>query len=282
MPPLAPKFYCVNDSVPAETTRLLEQACRRRRVDYHEIETATFDFNPKRRLKPGDLLYTPAVAPAAGCVQQFLWTEGVVTFFTDPNLMFYDCLNYPLLFERAELPGPRTFPLTTNQRPLLRSLVKRIGGLPAIIKVPGWSNGIGVIRVDSAAALFSVVDCLLAQRSQPSLCEYIPGALHWRVIVIGDRAVACYRNPLIPEDFRSHVTENKKDYFIQVPEALAKIAVKAVHTLRLEFGGVDILQTRTGKHYLLETNFPCYFPQAQKVAGIDIAGMMLDHLLAKR
>ena len=44
---------------------------------------------------------------------------------------------------------------------------------------------------------------------------------------------------------------------------------------------MDILEDARGRLFLLEANFPCYYPQAQLVAGTDIAGMMLDHLLKK-
>ena len=60
------------------------------------------------------------------------------------------------------------------------------------------------------------------------------------------------------------------------------LAVSAVQAIRRELGGVDILEHPSGRLYLLEANFPCYFPQAQVVAGIDVAGAMVDHLLTKR
>ena len=48
-----------------------------------------------------------------------------------------------------------------------------------------------------------------------------------------------------------------------------------------EFGGVDLLRHPGGRWYLLEVNMPCYYPHAQEVAGVDIAGAMVDHLHAK-
>ncbi|KKQ46317.1 MAG: hypothetical protein US63_C0003G0030, partial [Candidatus Moranbacteria bacterium GW2011_GWC2_37_8] len=48
-----------------------------------------------------------------------------------------------------------------------------------------------------------------------------------------------------------------------------------------EFGGVDILIDRNGEHYLIEANFPCFFPRCQMLTGVDISGMMLDYLVQK-
>ena len=70
------RFYCVtNASVPEATTQLLEQACRRRQVAYHEVCPATFDYDPQRHLCPGDLLYRPASSAAAVRTEQFLFVR---------------------------------------------------------------------------------------------------------------------------------------------------------------------------------------------------------------
>jgi glutathione synthase/RimK-type ligase-like ATP-grasp enzyme len=71
------------------------------------------------------------------------------------------------------------------------------------------------------------------------------------------------------------------DYQAPIQPEMADIAVRAARSLKLEFSGVDLLQTPSGQIFALEANFPCYFPQAQLVAGIDISGMMIDHLLEK-
>ena len=49
----------------------------------------------------------------------------------------------------------------------------------------------------------------------------------------------------------------------------------------MELAGVDILQHPSGRLYLLEANFPCYFAHAQTLAGVDVAGAMVEHLMAK-
>ena len=37
----------------------------------------------------------------------------------------------------------------------------------------------------------------------------------------------------------------------------------------------------TGRLYLLESNFPCYFATPQEAVGTDVAGAMLDFLIEK-
>ncbi|MBI5690035.1 MAG: hypothetical protein HZC55_08020 [Verrucomicrobia bacterium] len=274
-------FCCVNDGVPPETTALLRRACRRRSLTYREVEPSTFAFNPRDRLRPGDLLYRPAISLAAQRIEQFLFTEGVLTFYADPAQIYQECLSPTLVLARAGLPIPRTEFCTTNRRTVLRAQATRLGGPPLVVKIPGGSGGVGVMKVDSLASLFSVVDYLLARREHPLLCTYVPEATHWRVIVVGDRAIAWYRSPVAPEDFRSYPTGRRADHAVRLSAAARALAVAGARALRLEFGGVDLLETAAGDTYLLEVNFPCYFPQAQRHTRTDIAVAMIDHLLAK-
>ena len=275
-------FYCVIDDVPEETTRLIAEACTGNGVEYIEVPARSFDFAPKRQLAKGALLYRPGISLAAIRVEQFLYSPGVVTFYVDPEGMYFICSAAPLIFHRNGLPIPRSIPIISGNRQLLRSFVAELGGLPVVLKVPGGAGGIGVMRADSMAAVFSLVDYLLSEGHWPLLSSFVPDAIHWRVVVVGEQAVGAYRNITQPDDFRTYSSDRITDYNTRVPAALANLAVCAVHALRLEFGGVDVLEHPNGSFYLLEANFPCYFAQAQMAGRIDIAGSMIRYLLHKR
>lgn len=275
------KFFCVNDGVPEETTRLLREACERRAVEYVEVDAPQFDYDPARRLRAGSLLYRPAVSLAAQRVEQFLYDRRVATFYTEPDGPFFACTNPTMLHERAGLPVPPTLYCSTNRRKLLRGYVERLGGFPVVLKAGGGERGIGVMRVDSFAALFSLVDYLRALGHNPLLCSYVPDAVHRRLVVVGRRVIAAYRNQTYPDDFRTYAREDLSDYEARASPEMARVAVRAAHALGYEFGGVDILEAPGGRIFLLESNFPCYYAQAQLAAGVDIAGKMVEHLLRK-
>lgn len=275
------RFICVNDGVPPVTTALLRDACARRGIPWLEVETTGFSFHDTPRLGPGDMLYRPATSLAAMHVEQHLWADGVATFHTESDGLFFPCINAHVLFAAAGIPMPRTIPVASADRYGLRELVDAVGGFPVILKVLGWSRGVGTVRVSGFAELFSVVDYMLAQGSSPMICQYIDQAIHWRVTVVGDRAIACYRNITEDDDFRTYGSDDPADFSADPPAALAAVAVAAVRASRLEFGGVDVLEAPDGRLFVLESNFPCYFGQAQIVAGIDVAGAMVDHLSAK-
>jgi hypothetical protein len=274
-------LFCINDGVPELTVSLLRDACAGRGVSFHEIDAPSFPFDPDAGLAAGDMLYRPAVSAVAARVEQFVWRDGVASFHADPLGPFFGAFAYPLLFRHAGLPTPRTLPVVSGHRERLKAAVAAVGGFPALIKVMGFEGGVGAIRVDALPALYSTMDFLLASGQQPFLCAFIDEAVHWRATVVGDRVVAAYRNTPIGDDFRTFGSEDPADFTETPDPALADLAVRATKALRVELAGVDILQHPSGRLYLLEANFPCYFAHAQEVAGIDVAGAMVEHLVGK-
>jgi ribosomal protein S6--L-glutamate ligase len=260
---------------------LLRGACRERDVNFVIVDPRSFGFDEVERAQPGDLLYRPAVSWAAQQVERFVYRPGVATFYQDERDIYFGTVDPVLLYRRCGLPVPDYVPCTTSDRSVLRSAVDRLGGFPVVVKVPGHSSGIGVMLAPDLASLFALVDYLSASGTIAVLMRYVADALHWRVVTVGDRAVAAYRNFAQPDDFRTAAGSARTDYFSDVRPDLAEIALASVRALRRAHGGVDILEAPDGSLYLLEANFPCYFPQAQLVAGIDIAGAMVDHLVAK-
>jgi hypothetical protein len=275
------RFHCIDDGVPETTTRLLRDACVARAVPYVHVDPRGFDFQDDRQLQAGDLMYRPAISVAASRVEQFLFADGVATFYRDPDGVFFSPTTAPMHFQRVGLPTPRTFYLHGTPRTTLDSYVERLGGYPVVVKLMGYSRGIGVMRADSPESLYSIVDFSEAEGKSPLLCAYVEDAVHWRLVVVGDRVVAGYRNRKDHNDFRTYADQDPEDFEQPIKPGIADLAVRAVAALRYEFGGVDILEHPTGRLYLLESNFPCYFATPQEVIGTDVAGAMLDFLIEK-
>lgn len=276
------RFYYVDDGVPSEGTEFLRASCEERDVEFVPVDPFGFEFDPERQLQAGDLLYRPAISFLSQQVEQFIYAPGVSTFYTDPDGPYFGTLNPSLHFQRAGLPIPRTIFCHTTDRAVLQRYAQRLGGFPLIFKVPGFSGGVGVVRVESLATLYALVDYSSAMNRMPLLMAYVPDAVHWRMVVVGDRVVGSYRNVIDEGDFRTSATADTTDYEVDPPPGMAEIAVAAPKVMRLEFGGVDLLHHEaSGRIYLLESNFPCYYAQAQRVTGVDTSGAMIDHLLAK-
>lgn len=275
-------FLCITDStVPSVTNACLRGACETRNIDYFEIDPVGFPFDANDKAGTEDLVYRPAISPAAIRVEQFLCTKDCTTFYERSDGHFFSAFGGPEMFTANDIPIPRTFYVLSAARDDLDRSVEALGGYPVILKVLGSSGGIGVMRADSSPSLYSIVDYALAQGTTPILAAYVPASIHWRVIVVGDRAIAAYKNPEEPGDFRTYASIDIEDFQQDPVGIVAELAVAAVRCQRLEFGGVDVLEHPSGRVYVLEANFPCFFAQSQTVAGIDVAGTMVDHLIAK-
>ncbi|MDI1434555.1 2OG-Fe(II) oxygenase [Polyangium sorediatum] len=275
------RFVCVNDGVPEATIRVLREACAARGVVYEEVQAADFDFTAAAPLPPGTLLFRPAVSTAAVRVEQALCGPGVVTFHREPDGVFREIGPDCAVLERRGISVPRWIWGNTTNRGILRRYVDDLGGLPIVMKFAGGSGGVGVLRIDSLAGLFSTMDHARASGRMPVLSAYIPDATHHRCIVVGDRVVGFWRNRTDEDDFRTHATDDPADYQAPpAPEILAS-AVAATAALDVELGGVDVLEHPSGRHYVLEVNFPCYFARARLVGGHDVGGAMIDWLVRK-
>lgn len=275
------RLHLIDDRVPRETIELLVSASAARGVEASIRAARGFDFTIQPPLSPGELLYRPAVSLAAIRVEQFLAAAGATTFYADRDGAFFVPTAAPWIFERAGLTVPRSLPCLSRDRQALQRCVDYLGGYPVVVKVPGGEGGVGVMLAESSRSLFALVDHLLESGRSPWLSAFIDDAEHWRVIVVGDAAVVAYRNPIDVDDFRSVASDDPADVTTEVSPDLAALAVAAAATLRVETAGVDVLRHPSGRLYLLEANFPCFFGHAQRVAGIDVAGLMVDHLLNK-
>ena len=247
------------------------------------VEPAHFDHIQPPVLNIGDMLYRVATTHQACVIEQQLVHQGVATCYRDSEGSFVIWDNQTLFLARHGLSVPRTFHSMTTDRTELKRRVEALGGFPVILKVPGKSLGVGVVRVADWPTLYSVADALVSAHGQHvSLMSCIEPAVHWRVLVVSGTVAATYRNIPQEDDFRTCVDEDLKDCFMEpAPESAQQLAVEACEVLGFEFGGVDVLVHGSGRSYVLEVNFPCYFGHPKDAIGLDVAGVLVEHLKQK-
>lgn len=275
------KLWVIDDEVPPETLALLAEAARVRDVEVEVVVARSVDWSTQPRAEPGDLLYCPATSVTANRVQRRLWQPGVVTFHRDPCGILWEPADPFALFALAGVPTPERIPVEVRTRPLVRAHVEALGGFPVVVRAEAGEGGIGVLLADSWRVLHPLVDHLVERGAHAQLARFVPDAVHWRVVVVGDGVVTAYRNRPQPLDFRSYASDDPADYTAEAPRAALEVALRAVAALALEAGGVDVLVAPDGAVWVLEVNFPFYSPQAEQVSGAPVAQAMVDHLVAK-
>jgi len=281
-PELRERLYVVCDGRRSRLEEQLEHACLEQGVEMIEIDAEDFDLVGTPPLEDGAMLYRVATSHRAIVVEQMLAHPRVATFYSHPLGAHLIHDNQALLLARCGIPTPRAIFALTDDRAQLRAFVEHLGGFPVVLKVPGRSLGVGVMRLTDWSTLFSVVDQVYAtQGAYATLMSSIEPATHWRVIVVGEQTCA-YINPSRQDDFRTHVDEEKPEYFEQeAPAEVIEVARDACAVLGLEMGGVDVLEHESGRAFVLEVNFPSYFAHPFDAGSDDVAAMMLSHLRAK-
>jgi len=269
------RFFCVTRDSLADTNQALAQACAARGIEAVMMSPDSHAAQPQLRPRPGDLLYRAATDAPCDRLEKLLWQPGVAAFYEEP---FFECIYQGVLFQSHGLPMPRTIHALSADRALLQSQVEQLGGFPLVLKQPGGEGGRGVMRVDSQAALFSLIDYL---GPAPLLMEYFEHVVAYRLVVVGDQVVATEARHSGPGDFRTNAAGGACLGAVAPSAQATAIALQAARLMRVEFGGVDLLENSAGRLLLAELNFPCYFADQQRDSGIDIAGAMIAHLAAK-
>jgi RimK family alpha-L-glutamate ligase len=259
---------------------LLKKSCEEKGIEFITINPQTFDFTAENPLQPGDALYRIAPGKAARVIERFLMRDDIATLYQNNDRTFFESDNI-LLYKKHGVPVPKTIPYLRNDREFLKKAVEYLGGFPVILKAMGGSHGVGVMRVDSFPSLFSIADVLNTWNQRLVMKQYIDNPSHARLIVLGDEVIDSIRYTAQGEDFRSNVGAEPQVAPEKFAPEVEAIAIQAVRAIGTEFGGVDILLDKNGGAYVAETNFPCYFPRAQKITGTDISGKMIDHLMKK-
>lgn len=265
-------------------TKLLQQSCKKLKLDFKLLDPHLFDYTEKPDLGPDDSLYRICTDQASKKLERTLINKEVSTFYSDWQVCFSFLQRLkPTFLAKKEIPVPRYIPWSSENRKNLKKYVKYLGGFPVIIKVPGRQSGKGVIKSESWHNLISTIDYLRACDKDFVLKEYIdsPGT-SFRSIVIGDKVVCTYKNQASgTDDFRSNSNPRKrKRTLIELDKEEKKIILRAFKTAGVEFGGVDFVY-KNKKPLILELNFPCNFVPPQEEFDLDISTKMLRFLQEK-
>ncbi|MEZ4268719.1 MAG: hypothetical protein R3F39_20370 [Myxococcota bacterium] len=270
----------IDESLPNSTRLSLRRAAASAEIGYREVLGSTLDPRVPP-LEPGSLLFRPATAHSAFRAERQLWRPGVATFYASPAGPYALHVEQWSAFSRADLPTPRTIRLASADAQFLEEVVEWLGGFPVVVRVDSGEGGEGVVLAESMRALRGLADLFVSQGLAGRLAAFVPDAMHWRLIVVGDRVVTAYRNPTREGDFRSEPSGQRADYGLTPTPEMAELAVRATAVAGTHFAGVDVLAHPSGRLYVLEANFPCYFPQGESFGAADVSGALVAFLLAQ-
>lgn len=181
----------------------------------------------------------------------------------------------------AGLPIPRTA-LALSAEAALAACAEL--GYPVVFKPLTSSWGRRVTLIEGPAMAEAVLEYCAALPAPQArfMCVQEPIAKpdrDIRVVVVGGQAVgAMYRQSA---QWRTNLAAGATARPCALTPGLADLAARAAAATGAQVAGVDLVEGRSGQLYLLEVNGRPEFAGLAGCTGIDVAGIIVEHLLAQ-
>jgi RimK family alpha-L-glutamate ligase len=181
------------------------------------------------------------------------------------------------LLQDAGLPTPRT--ITCERFEDAMAAIEELGG-DVVLKPLFGAEGRGMVRISDPDIAYRTFRALELARSVYYLQAYVPHAgRDIRAFVIGDRVFgAMIRRG---ESWKTNVAQGATVEAVDLPPDLGKLALEAARVVGADYAGVDLLPRDDGGHFVLEVNGIPGWQGLQRTTALDVAGAIVDHLLAR-
>jgi RimK family alpha-L-glutamate ligase len=155
-------------------------------------------------------------------------------------------------------------------------------GAEVIVKPLFGSMGHGLVRVGDRELAWRVVRALAHTRP----VFYLQRAIHHagrdvRAVVVGGRVLAAIERTAPVGEWRTNVALGGEARARALPSAWADTAVRAAAVVGADYAGVDLIESRGGELFVLEVNAIPGWQGLQRATGVDVAGAIVDCLLAR-
>ena len=159
--------------------------------------------------------------------------------------------------------------------------IKRVGGVPVVIKLIEGTQGIGVLLADTIEMATSIIELLQSQKQNILIQKFVAESKgkDIRAIVIGDRVVAAMRRVAQGQEFRSNVHRGGMTEPVELDDKYKETAIRAAQIMGLGVAGVDMLEGKDGPQ-IMEVNSSPGLEGIETCTGVDVAGAIIDYIAA--
>lgn len=153
------------------------------------------------------------------------------------------------------------------------------GPFPVVLKRRIASGGRGTFLVRTPEELFARLRVEAAEGC--ILQEYVELDADYRILLLDSRGIATVSRQIrVHEEAEGARLGVKVDAPVTLAPAVLEYARRAAEIFRCDFCGVDIVESR-GRYFVIECNVSPQFRSTAKLIGQDIAGEVIDFLVAK-
>ena len=183
------------------------------------------------------------------------------------------------LLQEAGLPTPET--VVCERADDAFAAFRAMGD--AIVKPLFGSMGLGMVRVSDPDTAWRVFRAVEAIRGVYYLQRAVPhGGRDVRAFVVGDRVVGAIERRAADGGWRTNISRGGAARPCPLSPAWEALACRAARAVGADYAGVDLLPDEsTGGVYVLEVNGIPGWEGLQEATGVDVAGAVVDHLVAR-
>ncbi len=157
--------------------------------------------------------------------------------------------------------------------------VRQMGDV--IVKPLFGSMGHGMVRVSDPETAFRVFRALELARAVFYLQRVVEHAgCDVRAFVVGNRVVAAIERRARDGGWRTNISLGGEARAVDLQPAWSDLALTAARAVGADYAGVDLLPASDGTIHIIEVNGIPGWSGAQKATSVDIAGAIVDHLIA--
>lgn len=273
------------------STRRLREACRQRGHAVQVLDTLRFAISLEKQ-EP-DLYYRgrklpnfDAVIPRIGASITFY---GLAVLRQFEQMGIYvpnesvavarsrDKLRATQLFSRHSIGIPAT-EFVRHGSDILPA-IRRVGGVPVIIKVIEGTQGVGVILAETEKVAEAIIQTLHGAKQNVLIQKFVKESqgCDIRAFVVGDRVVAAMRRVATPGEYRSNVHRGASVEAITLTQEFEHTALRAVQIMGLGLAGVDMLESSEGPQ-IMEVNSSPGLEGIEKATGVDVASAVVQYV----
>ncbi|MDI6639529.1 MAG: RimK family alpha-L-glutamate ligase [Methanocellales archaeon] len=186
---------------------------------------------------------------------------------------YYTCS----LLEDIGIPTPRTI-ATENYGDAMNAFLEL---KDVVIKPLFGSLGVGILRVDDKDLAYRVFRALEFGRNVCYVQEYIPhNKQDIRAFVLGDEVIASMKR--LGSTWKTNFSRGARVQAHKLSDELEEMSLRAAEALGCKYAGVDILESESGEHYVVEVNTIPGWKGLQSTTKTNIAEKIIDYVLSTR
>lgn len=220
-----------------------------------------------------------ATTYGAAIIRQFE-AQGIYSTVTSDALLKardkLSCLQY---LAQKNIDVPKT--VINNNQLMINEMLEKIEGQQKIVKLISGTHGLGVILTESNQNAESIIEAFQKVRQRMLIQEFVKesNGSDIRLIVVGDKVVACMCRQAQEGEFRSNLHRGGSSFALKPSEEEVNVALRSAKLLGLDVAGVDMLRSERGP-LILEVNASPGLEGIETTTRIDVAGRIVE--LAER